>query len=151
MNPTDPRFLILRSKMLVDITGCYEEPDPDYFRVPLDRQYVFKENSPLFYYLRGRRPDAIWNFGHYRLNYILKILITEMKRCRLFSKQTPHILVCDGPLQTALNRRWFLINHLAEIVKQQLDLESKTHLRGEGIYNLTYKVEIDAISSLLSL
>jgi hypothetical protein len=135
--------------MLLDISGCFEDPDPNYNRVPVDRQYSFKENSPLFHYLKARRPNSIWNLGYYRLNYILRILIAEIKESGLFDKRRPHIVVCDNPLQEALNRRWFLLNHLRDIVKQQLDLHPKVHLRGKTIYKLTYRVEIDAIAALL--
>jgi len=140
---------LVSATMMFDLTGCFEEPDPGYSLMPLDRQYSNKEYSPLLRYLQEKRPGQFLNLGFYRMNYILITLFRILKEERQFHKNHPGFIVCDARLERALNRRWFLMNHVVQVISPQLDLRAKAHLTGEGIYNITYKVEINAIKDLL--
>jgi len=134
---------------MFSLGGAYEEPDPQYLLTREDRQYSFKQDSSLYEYLVKKDPGAIKNLGFYRFNYILTVLFRIIKREKLFDRRRRQFVVCDRDLQKALGRTWFSVNSIVSIVRPQLDLHVKAHNTGEKIYNISYRVEADAIAALL--
>lgn len=132
-----------------ELYGAFEEPDSSYDERPLDRQYSFKENSPLYQYLQHKCPESIRNLGYYRLNFIILTLFSVIRREKLFDSRWRQIIVCDQHLQRALNRTWFTMNSAVRIILPHLDLHAKPHKTGKKLYLLSYRVETDAIISVL--
>jgi len=132
------------------LAGAFEVPDPSFEANLEDKQYSFKENSPLFEYLSRKEPGAIRTFGFYRLNFILTVLFRIIRREKLFDRTRKHFIVCDSALQKALNRSWFSVTSIVRIIMPQLDVHTKPYTGEKKGYHTSYNVEINAITELLN-
>lgn len=131
-----------------DLEGCFDVPDPDHKAEIFDVQYSFKENSPLHELLAKQDPVVFRNLGFYRLNYILIAIYKIIRRDRLYSEKA-HLVVCNDELERALNRRWFRVNLIKQIVLSQLDKHVKSYWGGRRIYDISYQCEINIITSMM--
>lgn len=136
---------------MADYMGSFETVGPAPYDTAIqEKVYRFKTGSPLFEYLLFRRRQ--WINGRqtfYRLNCIITALLDCIRDEGLFNAADRKIVICDEHLQKALGRRWFRVNDLLSILKQQLILRVRPF--GGSFIELCYcyHVEIETILSLL--
>ncbi len=92
----------------------------------LDSYYIFKTEAPLKTYIREQTGSIR---EHFKLSEILTILKHIIAQNFLFDMRNPAIIVCDGPLETALGMKALHCIEIRELVYRQLIRVSEAQQR----------------------